>query len=98
MSQPPGGPHVRLRAIVHGYVQGVGYRYFARREAAARGLSGSARNLPDGTVEVVAEGQRPALEAFVQALWHGPSAAEVERVECEWGAADGTSSGFGVRY
>ena len=89
---------IRLRAIVHGRVQGVGYRYFARREAAARGLSGGARNLSDGTVEVVAEGDRPALEAFVQALWRGPTAAAVERVDCEWSAADGTSSGFGVRY
>jgi acylphosphatase len=88
----------RLRAIVYGRVQGVGYRYFARREAAARGLSGSARNLSDGTVEVVAEGDRPALEAFVQALWRGPTAAEVERVDCEWSAGDGPSSSFGVRY
>jgi acylphosphatase len=98
MSDLAGGTHVQLRAIVHGYVQGVGYRYFARREAAALGLSGSARNLSDGTVEVIAEGERTALEAFVQALWRGPSAAEVERVDCEWGPAEGTSSGFGVRF
>ena len=87
----------RLRAIVRGYVQGVGYRYFARREAQARGLTGYVRNLADGSVEVVAEGARSQLEAFLQALERGPSEAEVEHVDCEWGAAGGATFGFSVR-
>ena len=46
----------RVVAVVSGHVQGVGYRYFVREIASAAGLAGSARNLPDGRVEVVAEG------------------------------------------
>ncbi len=88
----------RLRAVVRGEVQGVGYRYFARREAQSRGLDGFVRNNADGSVEVVAEGPRAQLDALVLALNRGPTAARVERVDCEWSAAEGAVSGFAVRY
>jgi len=88
----------RLRAVVRGEVQGVGYRYFARREAQSRGLDGFVRNHADGSVEVVAEGPRAQLDALVLALNRGPTAARVERVDCEWSAAEGVVSGFAVRY
>ena len=70
-----------LHATVHGYVQGVGYRYFVRRKAHELGLSGRAVNRPDGTVQVEAEGARAALESLVEALAEGPVASRVERVE-----------------
>ena len=59
------GRDQRLTAIVHGDVQGVGYRFFAQRQAARLGLRGYVRNLRDGTVEVVAEGPRPLLDQGV---------------------------------
>lgn len=86
----------RLTAIVHGDVQGVGYRFFVQRQAAALGLRGYVRNLRDGTVEVVAEGPRPALEQLVAALRRGPSAAEVTTVDVTWSAAVGAFSNFRV--
>jgi acylphosphatase len=88
---------VRLTARVYGEVQGVGFRYFARRNALGLGLRGYARNLADGTVEVVAEGTRSTLEELVRRLERGPSAAEVQRVETAWESASGMFSGFQVR-
>lgn len=89
---------VRLTARVSGRVQGVGYRFFVRREAASRGLRGFARNLADGRVEVVAEGPRHAVEALLVALERGPSAAEVESIDAEWSAAEGDFASFGIRH
>jgi acylphosphatase len=69
------------RFVVHGRVQGVGFRWFVWRTAEPLGLAGSARNLPDGAVEVVAQGPEPALRALEQALRQGPAQAQVDRVE-----------------
>jgi acylphosphatase len=87
----------RLTAQIYGSVQGVGYRFFARRQAVVLGLRGYVRNLRNGAVEVVVEGPRPTLEAFVRILERGPSAADVERVETSWSDADGSFSGFHIR-
>jgi len=67
--------------LVCGRVQGVYYRASARDRALALGIAGYARNLADGRVEVVAEGEAGALAQFEQWLHEGPSAARVERVE-----------------
>jgi acylphosphatase len=72
---------IAARFVVTGRVQGVGYRYFAQREAQALGVGGHARNLPDGSVEVVAEATPEALQAFGERLSDGPAFAEVERTE-----------------
>jgi len=69
------------RYLVQGRVQGVGYRYFALREAEALGVSGFARNLPDGTVEVVGEGQEEAMARFEEKLRAGPAFSQVEGIE-----------------
>jgi acylphosphatase len=66
--------------VVQGRVQGVGYRYFALREAEALGVNGFARNLPDGTVEVLAEGPEEALTRFEEKLRAGPAFSRVEGV------------------
>lgn len=88
----------RLRALVMGRVQGVSFRYYARRQAEGLGLVGWARNLRDGaTVEVVAEGPRPALVQFLQLLQAGSRRASVTQVEAEWSAAEGKFQSFQVR-
>ena len=85
------------RYFVRGNVQGVGYRYFALRQAEALGVSGFARNLSDGRVEVIAEAQdEAALDAFEARLREGPSFAKVEQVERTPTASRG-QSGFHVR-
>jgi acylphosphatase len=68
------------RWIVRGVVQGVGFRWFVLREADRLGLGGFARNLRDGTVEVVSQGPEKALEALERALTQGPPGARVEAV------------------
>jgi acylphosphatase len=70
-----------LHARISGYVQGVGFRYFVINKAQPLGLRGYARNLSDGSVEVVAQGPRAALERLLEQLRRGPSAAEVEEVQ-----------------
>ena len=70
-----------VRFIVNGRVQGVGFRWFVMREAARLDLAGYVRNLPDGTVEVVARGPAAALASLESALAHGPPAARVSSVD-----------------
>lgn len=88
----------RLTARVRGYVQGVGYRYFVRREAGMLGLRGYVRNLPNGDVEVVVEGERVKLDQLLRALERGPSAAEVEAVETDWSTGTGAFFSFQIRH
>jgi acylphosphatase len=84
---------VRVVAVVSGHVQGVGYRWFVRGRATAAGLAGSARNLPDGRVEVALEGPADAVRAVVETL-DGPDApGTVARVDVRTDEVQG-SSGF----
>jgi len=69
------------RYLVHGRVQGVGYRYFAMRTAVTLRVTGFARNLPGGGVEVVAEGPEDSLAELEARLRDGPAFAEVAQVE-----------------
>ena len=69
------------KCLIAGRVQGVFYRGSAARRAYELGVSGYARNLPDGRVEVLACGDVVALQQFVEWLWIGPSAARVTAVE-----------------
>jgi acylphosphatase len=71
----------RARFLVRGLVQGVGYRWFVRRAAERLGLSGIARNLDDGSVEVLAEGSDAGLTALEAKLRRGPSMARVQSVD-----------------
>ena len=68
------------RFIISGQVQGVGYRYFASRAAETCGVAGTVRNLPDGTVEVLAEGEPSSIAAFRAELERGPRYGHVDRV------------------
>jgi acylphosphatase len=87
-----------LHAFVRGRVQGVLFRSFAERHARRLGLVGYARNLFDGRVEVVAEGEKAALEEFLRQLHLGPPGARVEGVEVEWGEAEERFKDFTIRY
>ena len=69
------------RWLVRGRVQGVGFRYFAQREALALGVTGWVRNMDDGRVEVFGQGSPAELDAFQGRLWQGPRWAEVRGVE-----------------
>ena len=77
----------RLQAIVYGRVQGVGFRFYTQDTAAALGLTGWVANRYDGSVEVVAEGGRIALERLLAALEQGPSMAHVDQVQHAFGPA-----------
>ncbi len=70
------------RCLVAGRVQGVWYRASTQRQAVALGITGHARNLPDGRVEVLACGDEDALRQLQDWLWQGPPAAEVTDVQC----------------
>ena len=91
----------RLDAVVRGQVQGVGFRYFVMREARRLELDGWTANEADGSVRVVADGPREALEVLLEALREGPPASIVERVAVNWPpvAAGGwlTGQGFAIR-
>jgi acylphosphatase len=85
---------VRLTAFVKGRVQGVGFRWWTRARALELGLSGSATNLDDGRVEVVAEGPEQACRALLDRLPQGPG--RVDFVSERWGPARG-AEGFDER-
>ncbi|MDQ7850724.1 MAG: acylphosphatase [Armatimonadota bacterium] len=90
-------PHerVRCRLLVAGRVQGVGFRFYAVRQARMLGVSGFVRNLPDGRVEAEAEGLRVAVEAFIDRMRLGPAGAVVREVRVEWAAPRG-EEGFRI--
>lgn len=71
----------QLHILVSGWVQGVGFRYFARTKAAMFNIKGYAKNLPDGKVEVVAEGQKEDLDKYVMELRRGPTLARVTNLK-----------------
>jgi len=88
---------MRLRARVHGKVQGVWFRAWTRDTARELGLTGWVRNLPSGDVEVLAQGDRGQLEALILRLWDGPPLARVTDIRSEWSETDEDCTGFAVR-
>jgi acylphosphatase len=91
-----GGARARARIRVAGLVQGVFYRQSTALEAARLGLSGTVRNLFDGSVEVVAEGARGEVEALVAWCRRGPPSARVEALEVTWEPPRGEAGPFSV--
>ncbi|MCD6454282.1 MAG: acylphosphatase [Candidatus Aminicenantes bacterium] len=72
---------IARRYYITGIVQGVGFRYFVKRKADLYGIAGWVRNLPDGRVEVFAQGDPEVLNEFEKELWKGPSLARVDNIE-----------------
>jgi len=89
---------VAAHIIVSGRVQGVGYRYFVIDKAASLGLTGWVRNLPDGTVEVRAEGDRSLVESLIEMLRVGPRAASVKDLQIVWEKPTFQEKGFNLRW
>jgi acylphosphatase len=98
MSQSTYQTSEEVFAQVTGYVQGVGFRQFVVQKALSLGLRGYARNAGDGSVEVVAQGARPALEHLLTLLRQGPSASEVDAVLISWREATEHFRGFTIRW
>lgn len=86
----------RLQARIRGKVQGVSFRWYTRQTAIPLGLTGYAHNLPDRSVEVVAEGERSDLEKLLQFLHVGPPSARVDAVTSAWQTATGEFRDFSI--
>jgi acylphosphatase len=87
----------RIRLVVVGRVQRVGFRYAAREAASECGVAGWVRNLPDGSVEIVAQGPVEAVTRMTAWAERGPRHARVERVERAKEAPETGASGFEIR-
>jgi len=98
MSQNEQKQREELSAVVVGFVQGVGFRYFVVGKARILGLQGYVRNESNGDVEVVAQGTRLALEQLLVLLRQGPPAAEVHDVQFTWREPTKHFSGFQIRW
>ena len=88
---------VRLHVFYKGQVQGVGFRYTAVRLARGFGVSGYVQNLPDGRVELVAEGDRREVESFVARVGE-VMAGHIRHADIQQGATTGEFEGFAIRY
>ena len=89
---------VRARALIAGFVQGVGFRAYTQMKAQQAKLTGWVKNLHDGRVEAEVEGPRHAIESFVGDLQKGPRYSRVDTVEIEWKEAIYRNTDFHIRY
>ncbi|MEM2281715.1 MAG: acylphosphatase [Candidatus Bathyarchaeia archaeon] len=89
---------VRAHVFVSGRVQGVFFRYETRREAKMYGVKGWVRNLPDGRVEAVFEGEEEAVKQLIEFCRRGPPGAKVKGVEVRWEDYTGEFKDFEIRY
>lgn len=91
-------PHVaRVRAVIHGRVQGVGFRFHTLREALQAGLSGWVRNLPDGSVEALFEGDEAQIRLMLDWCRSGPRFANVTHLSERWEHGESEYTGFSIR-
>ena len=86
----------RAHVFITGRVQAVSYRYYCRQEAEALGIAGWIRNLSDGRVEAVFEGEKTKIKEMIEWCKSGSSAAEVREVKVEWDSAENLQ-GFEIR-
>lgn len=87
---------VRITATVTGRVQGVGFRYWTMAKARRLGLAGEAENRMDGSVQVIAEGDRQAVDSLLEWLQSRDAPGRVDHVDATFTPATGEFSGFGV--
>ena len=87
---------VRLQVFYSGRVQGVGFRYTVKSLAPGYELTGAVRNLPDGRVELLAEGERAELDTFQEAVRESGLKRFIEREHAAWGQPQGTFRGFEI--
>ena len=94
----PAGEKRAFHAVARGRVQGVGFRYSTIHEARRLGVFGTVRNCPDGSVEVVAEGEAERIQRFLLWLRRGPSAAHVSGLDVDDIPYSGTFTAFDVEF
>lgn len=75
---------MQARILISGFVQGIGFRHFIKSKADELGLTGWARNLPDGRVEAILQGEKEKIEKAVESFKKGPFLAEVEEIKVIW--------------
>lgn len=88
--------NVRMNVIIHGRVQGVSFRYYTRDRAVELGVTGWVRNLPDGSVQGLLEGDNSAVQALVEWCRCGPPAAQVDRVDVSIAEYSGEFDSFTI--
>lgn len=89
---------MRLRLIATGRVQGIFYRSNTKKHADHLGLTGFVKNLPDGTVEIVAEGSEEKLKELLKWCRHGPMLAHVDDIDVFWERSSGEYEAFSIEY
>ena len=87
-----------VHMIAHGRVQGVGFRFYVRERAVPFGLKGWVRNLPDGSVEIHAEGKRDMIDLFIAEIRKGPTFGNVSHLEEEWVDPTKSFTGFSIEF
>jgi acylphosphatase len=98
MSDPESGPRTRAHIFLSGRVHGVAFRYFVQKWADSLAVTGWVRNLADGRVEVLAEGDEESMDIFLARLAEGPRMARVEGFEVRRERATGEFQGFRIVY
>lgn len=88
----------RIRAVVHGRVQGVFFRAYTQEKGLNLGLSGWARNKPDGTVEVLMEGEETTVDQMIQWLHLGSPMSQVTHIDIFEEKPSGEKGEFGIKY
>ncbi|MFH1454391.1 MAG: acylphosphatase [Armatimonadota bacterium] len=88
----------QIHLIINGDVQGVGYRYFARSVASKYNLTGYVKNLNDGTVEAVIEGEEDNVNKAIDELRQGPPGAYVTSVDMQWKAPTSFYNSFSIKF
>jgi acylphosphatase len=88
---------VRSRIVVRGLVQGVGFRWFVHRKAAALGLNGWVQNAADGSVSIEAQGERSLVEELLRDVKVGPRSAQVTDLQVEWLEPEYPGTSFHIR-
>lgn len=89
---------VRVHVFISGRVQGVFFRYEIRNEARMRGVRGWVRNMPDGRVEALFEGEEEAVKELIEFCRRGPPGARVMKVDLKWENYAGEFKDFEIRY
>ena len=87
---------VRARILISGLVQGVFFRREITEQARILGIRGRVKNLPDGRVEAIAEGEKARLDALIEFCHIGPRGASVRSVQVEWLDLSGEKGGFKI--
>jgi acylphosphatase len=90
--------YLRAQVTVYGTVQGVAFRANTRHEASRLGVGGWVRNLPDGSVEALFEGEKKAVEQLLAWCRQGPTGARVTNLEIVWESYQGEFQSFEIRY